>query len=383
MKKAVMYGAGNIGRGFIGERFFKSGYETVFIDINETVVDKLNNDKKYPLYITNGDNYNETYVENVRAVNGKVIENVAAEIASADIMATAVGVNVLPYIAAPIAAGIVKRFESGAAPLNIIICENKIECDKYLRQIISEKISDSTVLDYFNKSIGLVEASIGRMVPAAPKYITEKNPLSVCVEPYCELPVDRLAFVGEIPAIDNMIPCEPFEMYIRRKLFMHNMSHAVTAYLGYLKGYTYIWEAIADSEIKSAARAALSDSASALAAEYGVDAKIFEEFSDDLINRFGNKLLGDTVARVGKDTIRKLSENDRLTGAYKLAEKHGIKSEPIARAIAAAFKFAPEGDKESAEVAAYAKANDIKSALEKYCSITNADDIDFISSFSN
>ena len=48
--KAVMYGAGNIGRGFIGQRFFLSGYETTFIDVNADAVNAINEAGKYPIY---------------------------------------------------------------------------------------------------------------------------------------------------------------------------------------------------------------------------------------------------------------------------------------------------------------------------------------------
>ena len=44
---------------------------------------------------------------------------------------------------------------------------------------------------------------------------------------------------------------------------------------------------------------------------------------DDLTNRFRNKVLGDTVFRIGSDLKRKLSGDDRVVGAIKLARKHG------------------------------------------------------------
>lgn len=369
MKNALMYGAGNIGRGFIGQLFHMSGYEISFIDVNMAVIDKLNADGQYPIYLTDGDNYREYLVTGVHGVNGRDNEAIAEAMAAADIMATAVGVNILKFIAAPFACGVKRRMEKGIeAPLNVIICENMIEADKYFAGLVKENLNDAEC-EYFDTHIALVEPSIGRMVPATPKEIAERNPLAVCVEPYCELPVDKNAFLGEIPDIKNMVPFAPFDFFIRRKLFMHNMSHALTAYFGALRGYTYIWEAALDSEIRALAIKALSESSAALNLEYGVPAEELRAFSENLIERFQNKLLGDTIERVGKDTKRKLSENDRFVGTVRLCEKHGIKPTAVLAGLAAGLHFAPEADESSCEVALAAKES-VRDALATYSGIS-------------
>lgn len=339
MKKAVMYGAGNIGRGFIGQLFSESGYEVAFIDVNKELIDRLNRDGKYPVGILSEAGCRETVVNNVRGVNGLDILKVAETIAEADIMATAVGVNVLPKIVKPIAEGLKKRWQSGRLePLNIIICENLLNADRYLAELIKQELDDNQ-RSCFEKLVGLVEASIGRMVPVMTPELQEGNILRICVEEYSELPVDRDAFKGGIPHIRNMQPASPFAFYIQRKLFIHNMGHALTAYLGKLKGYSYIWEAIQDPAIGLAVLKAMQDSARALSMEHGVKLETILDHVDDLIYRFGNKLLGDTVNRVGNDVKRKLSPNDRLVGAADLCSSHGINPANICLGIAAAMKF--------------------------------------------
>lgn len=368
MKKAIMYGAGNIGRGFIAQLFCESGYETVFIDVNEEVVGALNRDLAYPIYVTAGDKYETCTVNNVRAVNGKDEEAVAAEIASADVCATAVGANILKFIARPVARGIALRCERNMPAFNIIICENLIDADKYFRSLVTQYLNEKETA-YFENSVGCAEASIGRMVPAAPEYIREKNPLAVCVEPYCELPVDRAGLIGNIPEIVNLQPFEPFDFYIRRKLYMHNMSHAVIAYLGNMRGYKYIWEAAADYEIRYTALGALLEASVALSREYNADLSSLIGFSYNLLERFDNRLLGDTVERVGRDTVRKLAPNDRISGTIALCKKQGIEPHFIVRAAAAALRFSPEGDASSAEVAAFATENGAAAALRRYTGI--------------
>ena len=143
MKKAVMYGAGNIGRGFIGQLFSQSGYEVVFIDVNPVIIERINVDRSYPIRIVEDEKSKEIIIRDVRAVNGMDIEATASEIANADIMATAVGVNVLPKIVKPIVSGLKKRWQIGnTSPLNIIICENLLDANQYLEQLLKQELEE-------------------------------------------------------------------------------------------------------------------------------------------------------------------------------------------------------------------------------------------------
>lgn len=367
---AVMYGAGNIGRGFITQLFSLSGYRTTFVDVVEAVVNELNEKGEYPLFITRDGEYEKTAVTNVCAVNGNDLAAVAEAIANADIMATAVGVNILKFIAKPISEGVKARMKSGKGPLDIIVCENKIDANVYLHDLIAENLTDEEKT-YFDANFGFVEASIGRMVPATPAEIKAQYPLAVCVEPFCTLPVDKDGFKGEIPEIVNLLPYSPFELYIERKLYMHNMSHAVCAYIGNLFGYEYIWQAASDIRVRFAALAALNESAQALSIYHKADIKPLLEHAFDLLTRYDNKLLADTVARVGKDTIRKLSPLDRIPGSIKRCIECGVPYYFICAGLAAALRFAPEGDDAAKEVCEYTKANGVKAALEKYSDLTD------------
>lgn len=366
--KAVMYGAGNIGRGFIAQLFNLSGYDTVFVDVNMDVVNRLNSEGKYPLFITKNGEYEKTEVDRVRCANGADLEEVAREIADADIMATAVGVNILKFIAKPIAQGVKARMRGAKGHLDIIICENKIDANIYLHDLIAENLNEDEKA-YFDQNFGFVEASIGRMVPKTPDNISAQYPLAVCVEPFCTLPVDKSAFKGEIPQIKNMLPYSPFELFIQRKLYMHNMSHALCAYLGNLKGYDYIYEAAADMRVRYIALGALCQSAQSLSKEHNADISDLNAHSFDLLTRYDNKLLGDTVARVGNDTKRKLSAEDRLPGAIKLAQKQGLPVNYMVMGLAAGLLF--DRDDSSREIAEFVKENGVAAALKEYSDITD------------
>ncbi|MDP3446812.1 MAG: mannitol dehydrogenase [Eubacteriales bacterium] len=322
-RNAVMYGAGNIGRGFIGMLLSQSGYNVTFIDVAKPLVDALNLRGRYPVRILDADRHEDVPVEDVDAIDGTDAQAVARAIAGADVMATAVGAGILKIIAPTIAEGIKQRFARGGKPLNIIICENLIDANKALEAMILEHLNEAEQAWFF-ENVGFVEASIGRMVPVQTPEMQDGDPLRVCVERYGYLPVDKDAFRGELPQIRNMVPFSPFDFYIRRKLYVHNMGHAVTAFLGLYTDKAYIADAIDDPEIGIIALQAMLESAEALSLKYGVPIADILRHIQDLLLRFGNQSLGDTCLRVGADIVRKLAPQDRLIGAARLCRVQGI-----------------------------------------------------------
>ena len=369
MKKIIIYGAGNIGRGFIGQLLHESGYELVFVDIDKKVIKKLNDDRRYPIKIVSHDLIKEIMIDNLRAVDGMDVEAVSNEISSADIMSTSVGVNIIPRIIKPILEGLRKRWAIGNLnPLNIIICENLLDSAKIIRGLFHKELTDPEI-EIFNKSVGIVEASIGRMVPVMTKKMQEGNILRVWVEEYSIFPVDKDGFIGELPKIKNLVPYSPFNYYIQRKLFIHNLGHAIAAYLGYLSGYEYVWQSVEDRVIRQVTINAMNESAKALSLEHNVDLEDIIEHVNDLIYRFGNKHLGDTVKRVGGDPLRKLSPNDRLVGTANLCLKHGIVPSFICFGIWAALQFDPEGDVTAEKLKKMIEENGKEYVLREICNI--------------
>lgn len=321
--KAVMYGGGNIGRGFIGQLFSQSGYEVTFIDVVDSVVETLNREHKYPVRILSNEGHKDVDVVNVSAVHGNNTDAVADAIASADIMATAVGARILKFIVPNIVAGLRKRWTMGKAPLNIIICENLMDANKVLEGMLKEQLTEEEIA-VFDANVGLVEASIGRMVPVQTEEMKDGEPMRVCVESYGFLPVDKAAFKGTIPQIKNMVPFEPFDFYIKRKLYIHNMGHATCAYLGDLLGLEYIYQSIDVADIRIIVENAMLESAMALSRKYDVSLHEIICHIEDLLHRFTNQALQDTCARVGGDPARKLSGADRLIGSSVLCEEMNV-----------------------------------------------------------
>lgn len=371
----VIFGAGNIGRGFIGQLFSQAKYEVIFVDAVESLVGALNEAGQYPIFLVSEEGNQDLMIGPVRALLISDQDAVNEAVAAADIMATAVGVPILPHIAGPIAKALQYRsLSDNIAPLDILVCENKMDAAEYLKKLI---LSENPSLDaLLEDKIGFVETSIGRMVPVLSAEDRKKYPLMVRTEPYMELPVDAAGFKGAIPAIPTLIPFAPFHYYHQRKLYIHNMGHALTAYLGWLIGCGTIAQAIEVPEIRALAEHAMRQVGEALSKEYGVPMAELEAHIQDLLHRFANRQLGDNVQRVGRDPMRKLSPDDRLVGSLLYTLSQGIEPFYIAAGIAAAFQFLPEDDSSAEELSEMVRRDGLEQVLKSYCLITGSETLD-------
>lgn len=151
-------------RGFIGATLSQSGYKVTFIDVAEPVVKALQEKEQYPVRYVSSEGHEDVVIEHVTAVNGNDQEAASEAIANCDIMATAVGARILKFIVGNIVAGLRKRWARDDRPLNIIICENLMDANKVMEGMLKDLLTDEEK-KHFDEKVGLVEASIGRMVP--------------------------------------------------------------------------------------------------------------------------------------------------------------------------------------------------------------------------
>ena len=365
MKKAIVYGAGKIGRGFVGRIFANSGCELVFLDNVQSLVDELNRRGEYTVRSVTNAGTSDVTVRPLRAVNSTT-EQAIEEIATCDILATSVGANNLPHIAPVIARGMTARMKASGKPLDILLCENQLNAARLMRDWIYELLNDRKRA-WAEENLGLVETVIGLAIPEPTPELRAQDPLMLCAEPYSELPVDRAAFRGEIPELAGLVPHTPFAFYPMRKLFIHNGGHAACAYMGYQKGYEYLWQAAADPEIYEAVKAVMTASAHALIHKYGSEVRenVLNNVTD-LLLRFQNRALKDTVARIGADPARKLRRNDRIVGAALFCMEQGVDPAPIVRSIAAALKFDRAEDPTAPEIQRALRERGIEYVIETY-----------------
>lgn len=365
MPGAVQFGGGNIGRGFLGQLLFEGGFQTTFIDANPALVEALNTRRAYPLRLVSDETSEELVVGNLLALNATAEDAVVAAIVDADLISTAVGVGALPRIAPILAAGINARARSACGPIDILLCENQWHAATLMRDLVQPHIAQDAE-DYFHSQVGLVETVIGRMVPAPTDAHRAEDALLIVAEPYKELPIARDMLCGPVPPLPGLILADNFEAYEARKLFLHNMSHSALAFLGYPK-HEFIWQCLANA---TTCETALRDTACAVASEYGLPLEGLIRFNHDLVRRFANKALGDTVARVAADPLRKLRPDDRLVGAARLCMKVGVEPTAHADIIAAALRYNNPDDPSAQELQLRRRAEGDEAVLQSVCGLS-------------
>ena len=304
MKRAIQFGAGNIGRGFIGAVLSEAGYHVVFADVNMEVIDRINKDGAYTVHIMDVES-RDVRISNISGVDsggGEIVD----EIVRAEIITTAVGLRILPFIAPAIAKGIAARRAAGVGePLNVIACENGIRATSQLREEVYKHLSAEEAA-WCDAHVGFADCSVDRIVPP----VRSENPIDVVVENFYEWNVEEKSFVGGAPHIEGMNLADNLLAYIERKLFTLNTGHAITAYLGRMKGLATIDESIADPAIFAIVKEAMQQSGQALVEKFGFDRDAHFKYIDKIIGRFKNPYLKDDVTRAGREPLRKLSSTD-------------------------------------------------------------------------
>ena len=339
--KAVHFGAGNIGRGFVGLVLHNAGYEVVFADVNAELIDALAGSSRY-LVREVGAGASVSTVDNYRALNSATDEaDVIAEIASADIVTTAVGPNILKFVAPLIAKALAAR-SSKLAPLAVMACENAINATNLLRGFVMDNLTDPS----FAARGVFANTAVDRIVPGQP----EGAGLDVTVEAFFEWAIESGPFEGNAPVIPEAHFVADLAPYIERKLFTVNTGHATTAYHGFLAGASSIAEAIGMPAVLAEVRAVLAETKGLLVAKHDFEPAVQQEYIDTNLARFANEELTDTVERVGRQPLRKLSRNERFVGpAAELAER-GLPSAALVRAMGAALHFDVPDDPQSVEL---------------------------------
>ena len=366
---ALHFGAGNIGRGFIGLLLAQNGFQVTFADVSEVLIDAIKKEGKYRVILAD-ESHEAIPVEGVFGINSaKEPEALKEAVLKADLITTAVGVNIVPHIGRSLLEGIKERLHQGnVTPFSIIACENAVGATKVLKEALYEGLSEDekSLADMY---IGFPNSAVDRIVPIQ----NNEDLLDVQVEPFFEWVVEEDAVKGDLRSLIGVHYVKDLAPYIERKLFTVNTGHAATAYFGLLKGHGTVLQAMKDEEVETAVRGVLKETSAYIVKSYGFDEKEHKAYVEKILGRFENPYLSDDLTRVARSPIRKISPSDRFVKPAMGLISLGLEPKHLARAIAALLLYVNEEDPEAMVLQKDLKELGLSEVLKKYAGLSEED----------
>lgn len=371
-QKILIWGAGKIGRGFLGDLFHQAGYKLVFVDRNKQVVEALNSRPSYTVvYCGNDGKCTDVSISGYTALHMPQKDAIIEQLGECSLMAVAVPPEGFSELVEMLHMAIRQRLTANLdETLDIIFCVNTFDPAQKLRDELDARLSGDEKA-YCDKHFGFVSALTWRIAIAPDDEQRARDPLAVVTNGYPELPVDKKAFLGDLPSVAGLVFTDNLPEMELRKYYTYNMLHAVFAYMGYLRGHELAFESIADPVVMQTARGALDEIGQTLMQTCGFTQADTDQWNEAALKQLDNPVIKDTLVRLGADTSRKLRRNERLIGPALLCRDHGVWPYYLTKAIAHAFLFDPEEDSKSQMVSEYARVYGVKEAAKRFCGLEN------------
>lgn len=342
VKKILIFGAGAIGRGFIAPLLQNYNYKITFVDKDKKLIKKIREKNSFKIAITNENNYQfkKIKVDQVFHINQKF------NIKNYDIVFCCVGPKQCLKIA--------HKFKGAKT---VISCENDIFSVDYIKKLSGNKNVFFGIPDVITSNTASPDLlKIDQLMT-----VTEKGILVLQQGSY------------KLPKKILQVRKDYLHMHWRCKLFIHNAPHAMLAYLGYLKGYKYIHEAMRDPKIKKIIINAMNEITKGVINSKYVEKKFAEKYKQKEIKRFSNKLLFDPILRVAREPLRKLGKDNRIILALRIAQWNNKFPKYTAIGLIAALNYYNKKDPESVHLQKLRKKFNDSEVLEKICGIEQTD----------
>ncbi len=367
--KAVVFGAGKIARGFLGQLLYRSKCHTTYVDINKKLIGQLNETGRYYVNVMGNEKESE-WITDYDCVALDDIRSIAEKLYGADVIFTSVGGKNLESIGKTIA----NAFRISGIPdrlITIICCENWKEPGQRLKNCIIDAFSNEAFKMAFEQHIGVTDAVIMRSAVEPAQQIIDIDKNAVSVNNFWELPVDKTRVKGVDINITGLKYLDNFGGFLLQKLYTFNATNSTIAYIGSLLGIKDLAEAANDPRIIAILHDVHKEINSALPAELGIPVNDQISFSKKAIQKYQDRYVTDFTERHARDPIRKLGPEDRIVGTARVLERHSVEPDGLCTTLAAALYYDSdnEDDPSAAQLRALRDTKGIDYILENICKI--------------
>ena len=235
-----------------------------------------------------------------------------------------------------LAAGLARR----GAPLTILSCDNLVANGPFLRKLVTDYLDALGKVPEVFGATRFPACMVDRIVPAtteadreeAARLLGVRDEAVVVAEPFLQWVIEN-DFAGDRPAWERAgavltADVAPWE---QAKLRMLNATHSMLAYLGALRGYETIAEAVRDEELAGLAQRLMTeDVVPTLTPPDGLD---LAEYGATVLERFANPALKHRTTQVAMDGSVKLPV--RMLGTVRDRLAAGAEPRVVSLAVAA------------------------------------------------
>lgn len=218
-------------------------------------------------------------------------------------------------------------------PFTVMSCDNLPSNGKTVGRIVTQfaRLRDPALADWIEKDVAFPSSMVDRIVPATTDADRDtvreatgvEDAWPIMTEPFTQWVIED-SFPHGRPAWETVGAqmVDEVEAFELMKLRMLNGSHSTMSYLGYLGGYQYVNEAIADTGIKKLIRGLMTEEVMATLPMPRAD---LEAYRDALLDRFSNPALKHRTWQIAMDGSQKLPQRllgtirDRLAAAQPCA----------------------------------------------------------------
>ncbi|RZT26835.1 fructuronate reductase [Kribbella sp. VKM Ac-2569] len=235
-----------------------------------------------------------------------------------------------------LAAAIARREE----PLTIVSCDNLVANGPFLRTLVTEYFDALGKVPATFEGTRFPASMVDRIVPAttdadrdeAARLLGVRDEAVVVAEPFLQWVIED-DFAGARPAWERggAVLTGDVAPWEQAKLRMLNATHSMLAYLGALRGYETIAEAVRDEELGGLARQLMTDDVvPTLMPPDGLD---LAAYGATVLERFENPALKHRTRQVAMDGSVKLPV--RMLGTVRDRLTAGAEPRTISLAVAA------------------------------------------------
>ena len=372
MRTVVIWGAGRIGRGFVGDIFREAeGFRTVYVDIDRELTDALNKAQSYTVFRATRDGISKHRVGGFKAVHTSDETALKALFEEEGLLLDiAVHEPRLPEVADMLCPLFEMRAGTGLK-MDVMMNVNMARPDSYFRALMEQRLSPAA-RRYFKDSVGVTGIFAMCISPPTPERLKGEDPLALWNNGWETQTISIKELKCPPPRAPRLLFTDDIEREETRKLYTLNMAHALLSYLGLPKGFKTSLEAVKDPELRKTLEGALTESSAGLKSEFGFGEEEMAAWREKIIGLLENPYIEDGLQRLGADSRRKLGARDRLVGPAVLCLKAGKDPANLAKAIRAGFLY-ENPDEGTSEVRAFYKAHGLAAAAQKYCALTPGD----------